>query len=84
MANVYAKNASNAVSVYRYADQVFDAPSRVSSEIQSLGQQRAPYYTAGNIGNLNTHLAKPEYKNIFADLTPEQTLDAGIKLYEQI
>lgn len=84
LANVYAKNASNAVSVYRYADQVFDAPPRVSSEIQSLGRERAPYYTAGNIGNLNTHLAKPEYKNIFADLTPEQTLDAGIKLYEQI
>jgi hypothetical protein len=84
LANVYAKNASNAVSVYRYADQVFDAPSRVSSEIQSLGQQRAPYYTAGQIGNLNTHLAKPEYKNIFADLTPEQTQDAAIKLYNQI
>jgi len=82
LAQVNERNAGNKVAVYRYADERFDAPSRVDSQIAQLNSDRQAQYS----GNVTTLMNKVNatHGTVFSGLTKEQQQDAAIKLYDVI
>ena len=82
LAQVNERNAGNKVAVYRYADERFDAPSRVDSQIAQLNSDRAANYTGSATTLMNKVAAT--HGTVFSGLTKEQQQDAAIKLYDVI
>lgn len=82
LAQVNERNAGNKVAVYRYADERFDAPSRVDSQIAQLNSDRATNYTGSATTLMNKVAAT--HGTVFSGLTKEQQQDAAIKLYDVI
>jgi len=82
LAQVNQRNAANRVSVYKTADEVFDAPSRVDAMIGNKAAERTVNYSSTNIGSLKNVIAT--HTDVFTGLTPEQAQDAGIRYMNQV
>lgn len=82
LAQVNQRNAANRVSVYKTADEVFDAPSRVDAMITSGAADRSATYSSTSIGSLKNVIATDT--DVFVGLTPEQALDAGIRYFNAV